>query len=95
MRFTDFLIFDEAARAVFTDLDDQRAFRRYLERLEEMARRYPGTFIAEGAASRRGVAFKQEPLDDTEHAVFAGRLANRLATKPAKGTTAISFAGAS
>jgi hypothetical protein len=85
MRFADFLIFDEAARAVFTDLDDQRAFRCYLERLEETARRYPGTFLAEAAASRKGVAFRQKALDDTEHAVFAGRLADRLPTKPAKG----------
>ena len=35
--------------------------------------------------SRKGVAFKQKSLDDTEHAVFASRLAEKLGKKPSRG----------
>ena len=35
--------------------------------------------------ARKGVAFRQKSLDDTEHAVFAQRLADKLQIKPAKG----------
>ena len=85
MRFSDFVIFDAAAQAVFTDLAGQRAFRLCLARLAETARRNPGTLMAEATASRKGVAFKQKALDDTEHAIFAQRLADRLHTKPKQG----------
>ena len=42
-------------------------------------------FLAEAARRdvRKGVAFQQKSLDDTEHAVFAHRLAQRLHIKPA------------
>ena len=42
-------------------------------------------FLAEAARRdvRKGVAFQQKAMDDTEHAVFAQRLAQRLGTKPA------------
>ena len=83
MRFTDFLIFDSAARELYNDPNGQRRFRACMTRLSETAMRYPGTFMAEAAAVRKGVAFRQKSLDDTEHAVFADRLADRLGTKPA------------
>jgi len=41
--------------------------------------------MVEATASRKGVAFKQKSLDDTEHAIFAQRLADRLHTKPKQG----------
>ena len=45
-------------------------------------------FLAEAAQRdvRKGVAFQQKSLDDTEHAVFAQRLAQRLHKKPAVGS---------
>jgi hypothetical protein len=43
--------------------------------------------MAEAASKdfRKGVAFRSQSLGDTEHAIFAGRLADRLGTQPAKG----------
>jgi hypothetical protein len=84
MRFTDFLAFDAAAQALYDDPNSQRRCRVYLTRLAETTRRHPGRFWTEAARSdvRRGVAFKSQALDDTEHAVFAQRLADRLPTKP-------------
>ena len=88
MNFTDFLIFDAAATAVYDDPSSQHRFRDCLTRLAETARQWPGKFLVAEAAkkdSRKGVAFRQKSLDDTEHSVFAQRLADRLPTKTAKG----------
>ncbi|MGA2620870.1 MAG: hypothetical protein ABSF26_24880 [Thermoguttaceae bacterium] len=87
LTFTDFLSFDAAATALYDDPDSQRRCRACLTRLSETARRHPGKFLAEAAQRdvRKGVAFRQKSLDDTEHAVFAQRLAGRLPTKPAGG----------
>jgi len=50
-------------------------FRDFLM-LDEAARGVP--WLSESADVRKGVAFKQRPLDDLEHAVFARRLAEKL-----------------
>jgi hypothetical protein len=75
MRFSDFLIYDEAAQAIYDDPSSQRRFRHCLSRLAEAAQRNV----------RKGVAFKQKSLDDTEHTVFAQRLADKLRKKPKQG----------
>ena len=85
LRFNDFLIFDAAAQAIYADPRGQKWCRAWLTRLAETAQRFPGMFLAEGTAARKGVAFKSKSLDDTEHAIFARRLANRLQTKPKQG----------
>ena len=87
MRFTDFMIYDAAAQELYSDPSSQHRFRDCLARLSETARRFPGKFWTEAAQRdvRKGVAFKSQSLDDTEHSVFAQRLADRLQTKPAKG----------
>ena len=87
MNFTDFLIFDAAAQAIYADPAGQRKCRACLTKLAETAERFPGRFLAEAARKdcRKGVAFKQKTLDDLEHSVFAQRLADRMPTKPAGG----------
>ena len=84
VRFADFLVFDDAAAAIYDDPKSQHRCRECLRRLAETARRHPGRFMAEASKKdvRRGVAFKSKSLDDSEHAVFAQRLADRLWRKP-------------
>lgn len=86
VRFADFVLFDDAAAAIYGDPSSQRNCRECLCRLAETARRHPGRFMAEAARKdvRKGVAFKSKPLDDTEHGVFAQRLADKLWQKPSE-----------
>ena len=89
MRFDEFMLFDEAATAIFpNDSSGQHHCRKCLNRLTDMARRYPG-IMSEAAKKdvRKGVAFKSKELDDLEHGVFARRLARRLWQQPGKTTT--------
>jgi hypothetical protein len=84
--FADFVVFDDAAVAVYPDdHDGKRHCRECLCRLSETARQYPGMF-SEAVAKRdvrKGVAFKSKTLDDLEHGVFAQRLGRRLGQQPA------------
>jgi hypothetical protein len=83
MRFADFITFDAAAAALFGDPNSRRNCRDCLCRLAETAQRHPGVFSeAMTRDARKGVAFKQRSLDDTEHGIFAQRLADRMWKKP-------------
>jgi hypothetical protein len=83
MRFNDFLIYDEAATALYDDPNSQHKCRDCLCRLSETASRHPGMF-SEAASKdvRKGVAFRQKSLDDLEHGVFGQRLAQKLWKQP-------------
>ena len=79
------------ARPQSGKLGDQKLVGRFQRRTNPPARRLHTCmggfreFLAEAAQRdvRKGVAFQQKAMDDTEHAVFAQRLAQKLHTKHA------------